>query len=295
MATPTLTQFTPAASCAVNSGLWAITKSCYLYPNSGPSTVLVNPPWMTCTAVQMGEPTEARNPDCHSGWGTIKTDGPFFTACPVGYSVAGSETYWPYISTSVSPETTVDVSDEGVKVSMMMCCPSASGYEFRLDQPDDFRINTVHEGITYSGFTYVMPRCRAMARTAQTVTLTPFSNTWGGERRRQETTAGPLITEVFSPGKKVYAAAETFIQTVFADGHTCYGNCEAYYQSHYTSPTGPRTSTTSTSQSSVPTATGTSGAQGAPPTSGASSADIMRGWAILGGLFLAFTVAVTAV
>jgi hypothetical protein len=290
MATPTLTQFTPAPSCGANSGLWAVTKKCYLYPESGPSTVLLNPPWMTCTAAQMGEPPEARNPDCHSAWGTIKTEGPFYTTCPVGYSVAGTETYWPYISTAVVSGITVSGSDEGVKVSMFACCPSASGYdlEFKLDQMDDFRVSTAHEGISYSGYTYVMPRCRATAKSAQTVTLTPFSDEWGGERRRrQEASAGPLVTEVFTAGKKVYAEAESFIETVFADGHTCYGGCEAYYQSHYTSPTGPRTS-----RPSVTAETGTTGGPGPAPTSGANFVDIRRGCTgIFGGLLLAFTVA----
>ncbi|KAK0611248.1 hypothetical protein B0T14DRAFT_530022 [Immersiella caudata] len=153
MATPTLTQFTPAPSCAANSGLWAVTKKCYLYPDSGPSTVLVNPPWMTCTAAQMGEPPEARNPDCHSVWGTIKTEGRFYTACPVGYSSAGVETYWPYISTTVVSGITVSGSDEGVQASMIVCCPSASGYdlEFKLDQPDDFRVTRCTRGSPIQG------------------------------------------------------------------------------------------------------------------------------------------------
>ncbi|KAK0649137.1 hypothetical protein B0T16DRAFT_409500 [Cercophora newfieldiana] len=294
MVTPSypLTRFTPAPSCGVDSSLWAVTKSCYLY--AGTSTVLVNPPWKTCTAAQMGEPPEKRNPDCYTAWRPPALDAntptTYFSACPVGYSAASTETFWPYLRTSTvssgeAAKTQVTAARD-VQGLMFFCCPSASGFEFGLDLPDDFQIHTVHDGVSYSGYSYVIPRCRATAMSAQTVTLTPFSNTFGGERRRQEETAGPLITEVWDRGKKVYAEAETFMHTVFADGHTCYGTCDKYWESQYTSPTGPL-STTGV-QLSIPTRTETSVGQGPAPTSAACHVKSNHGWSgMFGGLLLA--------
>jgi len=287
MATPSypLTQFTPAPSCGIGSTLWAVTKSCYLY--AGTDTVLFNPPWMTCTAAQMGEPPEKHNGDCYSAWRTsdVGLTTSLFSTCPVGYSAASTETFWPYFRTTTNqvggaPKTTT-LAAKDVQASIIYCCPSApgSGLHFGLDLPDDFRVNTVHDGITYSGYTYVMPRCRATATalSGQTVTLTPFSDTIGGERRRQEST--PLITEIWDEAKKVYAEAESFVHTVFADGHTCYGTCDQYWSSQYTSP----------ATATVGSKTGTSPA----PTSGTCRVAQKTGWRRMRGFMLAAAVAAT--
>jgi len=208
-----------------------------------------------------------------------------FNTCPVGYSAASTETFWPYFRTTTNqvggaPKTTT-LAAKDVQASIIYCCPSApgSGLHFGLDLPDDFRVNTVHDGITYSGYTYVMPRCRATATalSGQTVTLTPFSDTIGGERRRQEST--PLITEIWDEAKKVYAEAESFVHTVFADGHTCYGTCDQYWSSQYTSP----------ATATVGSKTGTSPA----PTSGTCRVAQKTGWRRMRGFMLAAAVAAT--
>ncbi len=70
MATPTITitepaRFTPSPSCGIGTALYAVTKTCYMSnPTVGP--LIIDPEWMTCTAVQAGEPWDKQNPNCVS-------------------------------------------------------------------------------------------------------------------------------------------------------------------------------------------------------------------------------------
>lgn len=259
-ATPTyhLTQFTPSPSCGIGSDLWAVSKTCLMTGGLGSptTTVVAGPlPWVSCTAVQMGEPPDKGNFDCYVGYRSTIRDGDgdptYFSACPVGYDTASIATYYPFYRTTTTYQPTdgrdprVPATD--VVASIIYCCPTASGFGFHITSERLEPFTTVHDGTTYRGDTALMPMCVATSvkalSSAQTVTLTPYSDTRGWEKR-QEKTADALSTAAWDPKAKVWAEAESFYNTVFGDGHTCYdygeawgeGPCTEYWAEHYTSP-----------------------------------------------------------
>ncbi|KXX74309.1 hypothetical protein MMYC01_209344 [Madurella mycetomatis] len=320
MATPSyaLTQFTPAPSCGIGTALWAVTKTCYMYA-SEPATLEINPPWMSCTAVQAGDPPDRYNRECHNDGvsALIDDDGitTYFSACPVGYTAATSFIYPPFYrtftTTSSGTETITRVEASDVLASRFYCCPSASGFHYKHVYPEDNTITTVHDGTTFSGASYLLPLCRATrvaALSGQTVTLTPYSDTMAWERRRQAETGGhqELITEVWDDAKIVYAGYEAYAVTVFADGHSCYSNCSDYWLNWYTSP--ERLPTTETSATptitdgpgpseTANTSPGGGSGGGVTPTStvasGAHRVGLGGGWARAGALLVATAVAAT--
>lgn len=260
-ATPTyhLTQFTPPPSCGIASDLWAVSKTCLMTAGIGsPTTSVIGGalPWVSCTAVQMGEPPDKGNTDCYLGYRYTTKDNDgiaiYASACPVGYGTASVVKHYPFYRTPVVDQTT-DGKDHRVTAtdvvgSRIYCCPSASGFNFQMsfDRLESF--TTVHEGTTYRGYTALMPMCVATSIKAlssgQAVTLTPYSDTRGWEKR-QENTADGLSTAAWDPTNKVWAEVESFSQTVFADGFTCYdddlvnyggGPCTEYWENQYTSP-----------------------------------------------------------
>ncbi|KAK0710699.1 hypothetical protein B0H67DRAFT_492334 [Lasiosphaeris hirsuta] len=263
VATPTttyhLSQFTPAPSCGIGSDLWAVSKTCLMTGgiNSPITTVLPGPlPWVSCTAIQMGEPPDKDNADCYIGYRSraMRGDGSptYFSACPAGYSTVTIETYYPFYRSTINyrPADGKDprVHATDVVASLVYCCPTASGFDFKMSSFRLEHFTTVHDGATYRGDTALMPMCAATSVEAlssgQTVTLTPYSDTKGWEKR-QEKTADGLLTEAWDPKKKVWAEAESFFNTVFGDGFTCYdgaetgygeGFCTEYFEKHYTSP-----------------------------------------------------------
>ena len=265
-ATYAVTQFTPAASCGIGASLWAVTKTCFMTVSM--ASLAIDPPWMTCTAVQAGEPPDRSNTACYNN----RVAGQA-SACPVGYSAASSLTWAPFSRGGAT--TTTAAAD--VVAAVVYCCPSAGveqdgmGIDFWYSgdgaSPD---ITTEHDGVTYTGNMYLMPLCRATrvsALSGSTVTLTPYSDTQGWERRRRQ--EATLVTEMWDyTANVIYAEAESFTRTVFADGHTCYGNCTDYWLRWYTSP--ERLANAATATATVTTSTSIAGAS-SPQGGGAAT------------------------
>ncbi|KAK1752759.1 hypothetical protein QBC47DRAFT_62530, partial [Echria macrotheca] len=251
MATPTptypLTQFTPSPTCGIGTSLYLVSKTCYV---SAPqlSSITINPPWVTCTAIEAGQPADVRDPNCYQSFSSsvLGPDGTasFFSACPVGYTTASYLSFYPFYRTTTVTQSEMATDVQG---QVVYCCPSAAGgveaeFAFRDDEEVPFRV-VDGDGQEWRGNSYLLPRCRATGGVkgleGRTVTLTGYSDTQGWERRmrRQVQTEG-LVTEVWDVTRHVYAAAESFYRTVFGDGHTCFGNCTRYWREGYTSPEG---------------------------------------------------------
>jgi hypothetical protein len=187
----------------------------------------------------MGEPPDKGNTDCYIGYrpATKADDGNaiYDSACPVGYGTASVFTHYPFYRTPIVDQTTDGkdhrVTATDVVASVIYCCPSASGFGFQMTLDKLVPFTTVHDGVTYRGEMALMPMCVATSVKAlssgQTVTLTPYSDTRGWEKR-QENTADGLSTAAWDPKNKVWAEIESFSNTVFADGYTCYDGAEAF-------------------------------------------------------------------
>ncbi|KAK4195472.1 hypothetical protein QBC40DRAFT_236410 [Triangularia verruculosa] len=313
MASPTVyTRFTPAASCGIGKDLYAVEKTCFMYAgHPTPTTVVPLPTWLPeCTAVQVGDPYDKLNPDCYAAWsfrpGGVSNVG--YAPCPVSYTAASSFTYHPFWS---SGEGTTRVTAYDVMAKHVQCCPEGDIKFTHDDYGENKKTRThVHEGTTWSGDAYLLPRCRGtMTGGKRTVTLTDYRDTHAWERRRDV----GLRTEVWEGNKEVWAAAESYAATIFADGHTCYGDCTQYWLESYTSPIHVPTTSAEESEavttrtvdsedvttdgpdtppttglgtgSFTPTPTGTGLAPG--PTSGAARRGFVRG-----GLLTVLTAAV---
>ncbi|KAK0701403.1 hypothetical protein B0T21DRAFT_378890 [Apiosordaria backusii] len=238
MATPTypITRFTPAATCGIGRDIYAVQKTCFMYAGNPPSTLVVHPTWLPeCTAIQLGDPYDKLNPDCYARWsfrpgGTTTVS---YAPCPVSYTVASSATYHPFWrgEDDRNRQTAIDVVGKQV-----YCCPEGDVKFTHDENGEQFKTRTaVHEGTTYSGDAFLLPACRGTMRGGRrTVTVIDYKDTMGWERRRD----GAVRTEVWEGNKEVWAAAESYAATVFADGHTCYGNmnCTQYWLESYTSP-----------------------------------------------------------
>ncbi|GAB1316984.1 hypothetical protein MFIFM68171_07194 [Madurella fahalii] len=319
-----LSQLTPDPSCGIGTALWAVSKTCYMSASYPTPVVEINPPWMSCTAVQAGEPYDKLNNACYGGLGRTRIGDDyipiFYSACPVGYTAASSYTHPAFYRTftiSSGTETTTRAEATDVVATHFFCCPSASGFHYEYLTTEEPEITTVHDGTTFSGRAYLMQRCRATrvaALSGQTVTLTPYSDTLGWERRRrqEETGAqqdpGPLITEAWDDAKNVYAADEYYDVTVFADGHSCYTNCSDYWLSSYTSPVNPQTTITTAPATITEDAGGGGtasaglsrvGEGAAAPTStvtsGVHRVGLGAGWARAGALLASAAVAASLV
>ncbi|KAK3356698.1 hypothetical protein B0T25DRAFT_537209 [Lasiosphaeria hispida] len=310
--TPTtyhLAQFTPSPSCGIGADLWAVSKTCLMTGgiNSPKTTVLSGPlSWVSCTAVQLGEPPDKDNADCYVGYQSrVHGDGSpiYFSACPVGYNIATVETYHPFYRSTITyrPADGKDprVAATDVVANIVQCCPSVSGFGFQMSFQRLEHFTTVHDGSTYRGDTALMPMCVATSVEAlssgQTVTLTPYSDTKGWERR-QEQTADGLSTVAWDPKEKVWAEAESYTNTVFADGYTCYegGAGVEYWEKHYTSPevlptTSQGGADITGSGSGVPTGAANSTAS---RNAGTSRTRVKGNWAGVAALILALRIVV---
>ncbi|KAK5663841.1 hypothetical protein OQA88_44 [Cercophora sp. LCS_1] len=238
VATPVLTRFTPSPTCGIASPthLYAVHKTCYIY---GPSTVLINPPFITCTAIQAGEPPDKANRECYADWSPLST-GTYYSACPVGYSPVSTLSYHPFLRSSTQTAT-------DVVARVVYCCPSTPplvgddgpgdgydgpwGYAYEPAGESAKARQTVVDGVTYAGEAYLMPRCRGILGKGVR-TLTGYSDTMGWEKRQER----QVVTETWDVGREVWAAGESFSYTRFGDGHTCFGNCTGYWRESYTSP-----------------------------------------------------------
>ncbi|KAK4446283.1 hypothetical protein QBC34DRAFT_497008 [Podospora aff. communis PSN243] len=227
MATPTypLTRFTPSATCGIASPthLYAVHKTCYMH---GASTLLLNPSFLPCTAIQAGEPPDRGNPDCYADWAWARLSTSQYSTCPVGYTAASTLSYHPFYRSVGQPAT-------DVVARVVFCCPSAPaddgegrGYVYTPDgEPNNAR-KMVVDGVTFAGEAYLMPRCRGFLGPGVR-TLTAYSDTMAWAKREEQTAV--MLTETWKAGREVWAGGESFSYTRFGDGHTCFGNCTGYW------------------------------------------------------------------
>ncbi|KAH6839493.1 hypothetical protein B0I37DRAFT_386586 [Chaetomium sp. MPI-CAGE-AT-0009] len=328
MATPSSTltgliRFTPAPSCGIDTDLWVVTKTCYMYGDDRTPALEINPPWIDCTAIQAGEPPDKFNRDCYNRAVTTRT-GPdgvasWVSNCPVGYTGARTNTFPVFYRTvtDAGPSTTRTEAADVVGVQVY-CCPSISGMTFRHDFDRIASTTAVVDGTTWTGSMALVPDCRAtrvQALRGQTVTLTPYSDTVAWERRRQEETAGQsgLVTKAWDDANTVYAEYDFYGFTLFGDGHTCFGNCTDYWLNSYTSPQSAVSLSVPTQAASDPgttptdspattenlpglgTATGTATGTASPSTSSAHCVVQEGGWVRAGVLLVTTLVAASLV
>jgi hypothetical protein len=227
-----------------------------------------------------GDPDPAETA-CHQrNVGTAVSGTPtYYTACPVGYTVASAWTDKPFDETSTLPSASWQT--HAVDATRMVCCPSAvQGVSFEWAMNGDPPLSTattVHDGVTYTVTRDPLPECFATGRAmapldGRAVTLGLYSDASGYSpsdkppgRKYEATTEA-----VWDAERDVLFAHPAMVRfTVFHGTYTCVAGCEDYFTYSYHNTLG--------SGESQPTGALEGGEGGAASTSTGAAAVVGRG------------------
>lgn len=264
-----VTQFTPAPSCLSKSNLWLVSSRCHLVEPKDLMTRSL--PWLRCTIPKAGDPDTGYKTDCYQGVSqhTDRTVGPdstttFYSACPVGYTVAHSSVHYPYDEGMLDEYGPTKIYDATHKA--FVCCPTH--YPFQYNDGDAWETTTIHDDKTHTVQFHRMPNCKAtnvwgLANRDVVMTLTGEDDMMLPDRgalpRRVGGNQFVLNQQPPSPtepprltttrwdvvDKTLWAQAQYYSYVVFHETYTCYENCDQYftYSYHNTdpnhTPTGP--------------------------------------------------------
>ncbi|KAI1114240.1 hypothetical protein F5Y14DRAFT_451211 [Nemania sp. NC0429] len=225
---PPTIQFVPPSECNDPASNWVVTTSCYIEL----SRAITYPDWLTCTLTQFGNPSWY-DPSCNIPAPTenpyedapkVTVDGvvSYYSGCPAGYSTARATSY-PGWLTDEYENLNFDAT-----VYSVQCCPTQYNFDPAPTGADPRQeTSTLHDGVNYSLFLYLLPACAATSVSQLSHQYIPYRtwlNTMGWDRRRQVQT----LSWDYDHGT-MFAHQREFSYTVFQHTHTCYEQCDKWF------------------------------------------------------------------
>ncbi|KAI0443553.1 hypothetical protein F4803DRAFT_307230 [Xylaria telfairii] len=253
---PPTVQFTPGPGCIDPEDHWVVVTSCFAIAINADPTQYPSPDWLTCQLTQFG-PTGYGPASCYipySAQTVVDAETRFYRGCPSGYTGAYTG------SNSRSDGLEIDFN--------VFCCPTQ--YNFNVNDYFTGRggeFITERDGISYQ-VDYPLPGCATSyisELAGSEIAVQTLYNTGSWEKRQIENVPWDYLHGT------MYAEVQSYSYTVFHSTHTCYQDCNGWYEYYFsggvepTFPVGDDPATTTPVE--VPTTTTPTSSEGEVETS----------------------------
>ncbi|KAI0873007.1 hypothetical protein GGS24DRAFT_409278 [Hypoxylon argillaceum] len=214
---PPTAQFTPGPGCVDPEDHWVVVTSCYAQALGEAYSIYPSPDWLTCQFTQFGPP-EGGPASCYvpySAQTVVDAETRFYSDCPSGYAGVATQEY-----------TGPGGFESDVHV---FCCPTQ--YNFNADEyfTGGFtEFITERDGVSYS-VGYPLPGCATSniaELSGKEIPLQTQVNTGAWEKRQ-------ISNVPWDASGTMYAEIQSYSYTVFHSTHTCYHDCQGWYDYYF--------------------------------------------------------------
>ncbi|KAI0972267.1 hypothetical protein F4678DRAFT_56127 [Xylaria arbuscula] len=253
---PPTAQFTPGPGCIDPDDHWVVVTSCAAFAIGENYDLYPSSPWLTCQLTQFGPPENAPAScfEPYSAQTIVGAETTYYSGCPSGYTDASVGSF---------------SRSDGLETEYYgYCCPTQ--YNFNVENlstgGDYMEFTTERDGISYD-VGYPLPGCATSyisELSGQEIAVQTDFNTYGWEKRQVANV--PWDYEYGT----MYAEAQYYSYTVFYSTHTCYQDCNGWYEYYFSGSSEPPftvvdTGPATTTPVDAPTTTSSEGDVETPP------------------------------